>query len=276
MPVITLEGQAREICRLEGYSFVAAVGVGAFKETFQATAAGATYALKVYRPGLSAARASREIEAMRRCSHPNICRLIKVADHASGPDRYLYTVEEFIPGGTLSARLSRGLLAPSEVRALARPLVDALGHIARLELVHRDLKPDNIVLRSNGSPVIVDFGLVRDLSASSLTQSWFAQGPGTPLFSPPEQLRNEKDLIDWRADQFSLGVVLAIAAFGHHPFQHHGDTPAQSVERVGRRERSGPEFRKAAADAALHALVQMTEPWPVQRYRTPEALAAAW
>jgi hypothetical protein len=61
---------------------------------------------------------------------------------------------------------------------------------------------------SDPTPALVDFGLVRDLSETSLTASWLPRGPGTPLFASPEQLNNEKALIDWRSDQFSIGVIL--------------------------------------------------------------------
>jgi len=100
-----------------------------------------------------------------------------------------------------------------------------------LDLVHRDIKPANIMFKEGlETPVLVDFGIVRDLAATSLTQTWSPIGPGTPFFASPEQLNNEKHLIDWRSDQFSLGVTLYFARTARHPYQlEMGSCPARPL-----------------------------------------------
>lgn len=133
------------------------------------------------------------------------------------------------------------------------------------------------MFRAGGStPVIVDFGLVRDLVNTSLTQTWLMRGPGTPFFAPAEQLRNEKAMIDWRSDQFSLGVVVALSAFGFHPYQEDGTSPTQTVEHVAERSAPTGRFLDAATQSGMPYLVRMTAPWPVERFRTPEELERAW
>jgi serine/threonine protein kinase len=152
-----------------------------------------------------------------------------------------------------------------------------LSHIAGLRLVHRDIKPDNVMLRQNGvTPVIVDFGLVRDLSAVSITPTWAMNGPGTPLFAPPEQLLNQKAQIDWRADQFSLGVMTSYALFGFHPYAEVGDSPPQIVSRVQTRSDLSAQFKAAVTAAALPVMMKMCAPWPYQRFTKPDALIHAW
>jgi serine/threonine protein kinase len=276
--VATLTDVAKAYCKANGHTFVGPVGTGAFKETFQiALASGQSQALKVFQPGFSVERTSREISAMQRCSHPNIARLTSIATFYFDGLQYFLSAEEFLAGGTLASRLDRGLLSQTAAIDLGKRLADAIAHIASRELVHRDIKPDNILFRADGdSPVIVDFGLVRDLVKTSLTQTWLIRGPGTPYFASPEQLRNEKALIDWRSDQFSLGVVLALCIFGAHPFDEGDDSPTQVVERVATRCPQGKNFLARAGNAGLSILAKMTDPWPVNRFRLPEPFLKAW
>jgi len=276
--VSNLRNVAESYCQANGHKFVRPVGAGAFKETFEVIlSTGEPQALKVFKPGYSPERTARELSAMQRCAHPHIGRLTAIASYYFDGVQYLLTAEEFLGGGTLTARLARGILPLSETLALGRQLVEAVAHIAANDLVHRDIKPDNIMFRDDGStPVVVDFGLVRDLELTSLTQTWNLRGPGTPLFAPPEQLRNDKALIDWRADQFSLGVVLAYCAFGFHPYQREHESMGQTVEHVGERHPQDERFVQAARTSGLQPLIRMTAAWPIHRFRTPDLLQKIW
>ena len=278
MPTYAFEDVATAYCARHGETLVAAVGKGAFKETFHIRRAdGSSAALKVYGPACSAERTTREIDAMSRCSHPNIATLTSVAPFDMNGTTHLITIEEYLEGGTLADKLSSSLLQRDELLEIGERLIEALGHIAQLDLVHRDLKPDNIMFRADhATPVVVDFGLVRDLQQLSLTQTWLQQGPGTPLFAPAEQLLNEKQLVDWRADQFSLGVVLSFAMFGRHPYQEGGESLDLVVQRVGNRGHQSAEFLDATAQSRIPVLVKMTKPWPVHRYRLPTDLLRDW
>jgi serine/threonine protein kinase len=267
---------AQAICTAKAIGFQRYVGAGAFKETYEVSIAGVPYALKVHNAANSPERSTREVQAMVRCAHANIATLNAIDVHVLNSVQYVYSIEEFLPGGTLSERLAAGLMSQAEVQSIGTALIDAVAHIAALDLVHRDLKPDNIMFRADGQVVVVDFGLVRDLGAQSLTHTHLIQGPGTPLFAPAEQLNNEKSLIDWRSDQFSLGVVLAYCAFGHHPFQAPGDGNLEIVTRVSARAGIPDGFGLAARSAGLPVLERMVSPWPVQRFRTPSLLASAW
>jgi serine/threonine protein kinase len=274
----SLEHVAQGYCAQSGREFLGGVGQGAFKETYHVRRPdGISEALKVYTPTFSPERTQRELDAMVRCSHPNIAKLFAVAPFAIQGSTYVVVLEEFLSGGTLTSKLEGGRILPDELWPVGMAMIDAIGHIASHGLVHRDLKPDNILFRSDGeTPVIVDFGLVRDLSKVSLTQTWIPQGPGTPFFAPPEQLLNEKHMIDWRSDQFSLGVVLSYSTFGFHPYANPDDHPAVVVERVSARGHPAQRFLDAANESGLAALIKMVSAWPVHRYRTAEGLSAAW
>jgi serine/threonine protein kinase len=273
-----LQEVAQAICRARKLTLGSEVGAGAFKHTFKVRAAkGRARALKLYRKAGADARTQREVDAITRCSHPGIARFELVDTWKDGADEYVYSLEEFLAGGTLTKRLTGGPLPAADVGGLATHLVDAVGHIAFLGLVHRDLKPDNIMFRTaSGPPVIVDFGLVRDLSQSSLTKTWLPHGPGTPYYAAGEQLNNEKPMIDWRTDQFALGVVLTMCGLGRHPYELPGLNALQIVDRVARREAPAPDFSAWASGNGLAPLIRMVAPWPIARFRTPSLLATSW
>jgi serine/threonine protein kinase len=269
---------AAAVCGENGLTLIGSVGAGVFKQTFHVTTAdGGSMALKVYNSNNRNARVEREVEAMSRCAHPNIAKFDVLATFGLNGTEYLYSLEEFIAGGSLEARLADGKLERADVISIGVQLVNAVSHIAGHDLVHRDLKPANIMLREgSSSPVVVDFGLVRNLEATSLTETWIPQGPGTPLFAPPEQLNNEKHLIDWRADQFALGVVFTMCITARHPYQDESEQPFHAVERVASRGSLPAWFPEWANKQNLGPLYRMVQPWPVQRYRLAGDLVAAW
>ncbi len=267
---------ANELARTKNLDNVTFKAQGAFKETFRAEATdGTVVALKILDPAkCDLARTSREIEALRRCDSPYIAKLFDSGMfRASNAIDYLFAIEEFLDGGTLTHRLNNTPVPSDTVKRYGTCLVRALEHLRSLNLVHRDIKPDNIMFRSSADiPILVDFGLVRDLSAISLTQTWLPHGPGTPYYAAPEQLHNDKALIGWRTDQFCVGVVLGISLTGKHPFERPGMTMPQTVGVVAARQPCSNEFIQAASDADLHGIVQMMAAWPIQRYASVRRL----
>lgn len=273
----TLEEVAEGICASIGATLQSEVGRGAFKVTFRITLAdGTDRALKLFAQGAND-RTGREIDAMARCRHPAIAQLEAVDVFHVGGLPHLYLVEEFLAGGTLAHRIASSPLSRADTLTVGGRLLAAIAHLESLQLVHRDIKPDNVMFRDGGlDAVLVDFGLVRDLARESLTPTWLMGGPGTPLYASPEQLRNEKALIGWTADQFSVGLVLAIAATGCHPFQTPNDSPAEVVRRMADREALPQASSDRLRGIRLAPLCRMLEPWPVRRYRTPGELLSQW
>lgn len=265
------------------YSFTSDgfVGKGVFKNVYKVIdSSGQPLALKIARGVQANERTQREIKAIQRCDHDNIAKLYDVGTYKHNKVDYHFMCEEFLSGGTLSDHLDRlSKLSTEEFVDLGVQLIRAIEHISNLNLVHRDIKPDNIMFREdNQTPVVVDFGLVRDLSAVSLTQSWVSRGPGTPYFASPEQLNNEKVIIDWRTDQFSLGVVLSYIKFGLHPYKANSESlfSHQTVERVASRGKRNSETLTKYDEHDLGCLDTMTKPWPVERFRFPHQLLEAW
>lgn len=278
LPIYTMESVARAICTKCGYTFGGGIGQGTFKETFLATKPdGTKLALKVLKPGCSTARNDREVDAMKRCDHTNIVALLELAEFDHAGTRYVYLVEAFMEGGTLDDRLRKGPFNREELFALGEQLIRAVSHIAEHELVHRDFKPANIMYARAGDESLVgDFGLVRDLRKASITNSYLTMGPGTPFFAAPEQLNNEKALIDWRTDQFAIGVTLTFAFFGYHPYQRDGEDANEAIGHVAARQGPSATFMRAALTAQLPVLIKMIAPWPAERVRTPALLLNEW
>jgi len=270
---------ARNICLSEGWTLLGPIGGGSFKRVFRVqNSQQSIFALKIVAE--ASPRTSREVTALRRCNHTNIARLFHVGRHNHHGTSYDYTLEEFLAGGTLTNRLDEhGFLNDEQVLRLGKNIIGAIMHLASLGLVHRDIKPDNIMFKEDGvTPVLVDFGLVRDLADISLTQTWAPRGPGTPYFSAPEQLNNQKHLIDWRTDQFSLGVVLCFARFGIHPFRKD-DEPEFSrsvVERVAAHGNRNSRIMGLVRDSGLVCIEKMTRTWPVERFIVQEQLIRDW
>lgn len=271
----TPEQLARRICANQGLTFIGEVGAGAFKKTFHVKRRHDDLALKLIIRGDDRARIDREIAALMICDHPNICRLLTSGSIDDGDSSIIYLIEEYLSGGTLSDCLASGCLPCTTVRLLGVKLTEAISHLADHRITHRDIKPDNIMFRDDGSPVLVDLGIARHLESSSLTKTFLMQGPGTPLYASPEQLVNDKHLIDWRSDQFSLGITLSYAAFGIHPYSE-GSSPEHSVERVANRLSATDHFKQLSNERGLDVLIRMVEPWPIKRYARPEQLLAAW
>ena len=273
-----LKEVALSICEDEDFKFQDELGGGSFKKVYKVLNPDEdVIALKVIRGQAASERTQREVEAIQRCDHPNIAELYLLKSHQYEDRIYDYILEEFIEGDTLHQFVTNsGLLTEDDLFDLGNELIDTISYLKTLELVHRDIKPENIIFRADMTPVLVDFGIVRDLSASSLTHSWAPRGPGTPYFASPEQLNNEKHLIDWRTDQFAVGVVLCYIHFGIHPWEKKGDSPSQVVEKVANREQKSELFYEKLNTSKLKCLNKMTGTWPILRYRKTEQLQNAW
>jgi serine/threonine protein kinase len=272
---------AKSWCSQKNYQYIEPVGSGSFKQVFHVKdITGQSHALKIIKEPTASLRTLREVEAIQKCNHKYIAKLFDVGKHTYMGAEYDYFLEDFLSGGTLSSCVNHnGILQDELFKLVGSCLIECLAYLKTIKLVHRDIKPENVMFRSlREVPVLVDFGLVRDLEAASLTQTWVGRGPGTPYYASPEQFNNEKDLIDWRTDQFSLGVMLTKLRYGIHPYEEEGEEtdPPLFLERVSRRGSQSEKFKQIVQLNSAECLSRMTNPWPVQRFRTPEELLHSW
>lgn len=274
-----LQDIAQLIARDAGFTNLTFCGKGTFKEIYRVqTKDFGIVALKlVDRSKNEPVRTQREIAALKRCDSPRIAKIFEARTFRS-PDKRVFDIvlEEFFGGGTLEDRLRRSTMSFQQVVNLTVGLVFAVQDLYPLRLVHRDIKPANVMFRdSSDDPALVDFGLVRDLGEISLTPTWLLHGPGTPFYASPEQLNNQKHLIDWRSDQFSVGVIAGHLLTDQHPYQTDPADPRSAVQAALDRNGPAAEFRKQVMALGLPQITKMVAPWPVQRFKHPAELLAA-
>lgn len=163
-------------------------------------------------------RIRREIDIVNENDLPGVPKIKEIASIKVGEDEYFYLLEEYIKGETLTNRLKNGAIPLVESLRLFESLLIAVEKLESLNIVHRDIKPDNIICADDGSFHLIDFGIARNLNLPSLTQTAAVVGPHTPGYGAPELFQYDKAKISSKADLFSVGVVVYQAIFGKHPF----------------------------------------------------------
>jgi serine/threonine protein kinase len=251
------------------------IGRGGAARVFLAEdATGRPLALKVLHPELqvsvTADRFLREIRLASKIDHPLVARVLD-----SGEAEWLvYYVMPFIEGPTLRGHLDRVRRLPvSDAVRMARDLLSALGAAHQVGIIHRDVKPENIVLSAEGA-VLLDFGIARAIEAagtSQLTRSGIAVG--TSSYMSPEQVQAQSD-IDARSDLYSVGCVLFESLAGRPPFRH----PNEVVVLQMHMNDEAPDvraFREDTPPALAEAVARALQKKPAERWESAGAMAAA-
>jgi signal transduction histidine kinase/predicted Ser/Thr protein kinase len=190
-----------DIAEIPGLTIEQELGRGASSVVYRARKGQQSCAVKIARRGGRTARwFRREAAALARVRHPGVPAVLEVGEIDGNP----YLVMELVEGESLAARLRRGALQPSEVVTLARELASIVDAVHAQGLVHRDIKPGNILLDPSGRARLVDFGLVTSL----YRVPGEGDRAGTRTYAAPEQMQAPQ-LVDARSDLFALGRVLA-------------------------------------------------------------------
>lgn len=204
--------------QIPGFDIDSEIGQGAMASVYLATQRSLQrkVALKVMAASLAAdptfcERFLREGRTLARLSHPHIATIHDIGNVGE----LYYMAMEYLPSGTLKERIAAGL-TPEQGLLYVRQIAQALGYAHDQGLVHRDVKPANILFRADGTAVLSDFGIAKSLDdRTQFTQAGFAVG--TPSYMSPEQARGMD--IDGRADLYALGVVLYEILVGELPYR---------------------------------------------------------
>lgn len=213
----------------------------------------------------------REARAAGALAHPGIVPMFDVGEHEGTP----FLVMEFVDGQTLDERMKKGeRLTPDRLCEIGQKIAEALGYAHQRKVVHRDVKPANILLTSREAhgierPKITDFGVAK-LAEGQVTTT--GQMKGTPAFMSPEQFTGAP--IDGRADIYSLGVVLYWMATGEQPFP--GESITAVSYKVVHTDPVPPRRLNPSVPAGLESVIlRCMAKSPAERYQTAEELAQA-
>lgn len=266
--------------RLGPYEILAPLGAGGMAEVYRARdpRLGRDVAVKVL-PAAAVADANRlarfaqEARTVASLSHPN---LLAIFDVGTGDTPYLVT--ELLEGETLRQRLERGALSPSDTVAIGLQVAAGLTAAHARGVVHRDLKPDNILVGADGRAKILDFGLATTASDSAASKDGTTTArtlPGVMLgtlgYLSPEQARARP--VDQRTDIFAFGAVLFEMLTGARAF--HGDSPADTIALILHRPPADLSFGAAVPPALADVVRRCLEQEPDKRYQSAHELALA-
>jgi serine/threonine-protein kinase len=269
---------AQPLKQIGGFELLSRIGQGGMGAVFKArqTSLDRIVALKVLPPSIAKdtkfiERFQREARACAKLNHPNIVQGVDVGqDEATG---VWYFAMEYVDGPSVLKLLkSEGRIPEERALKIARDVASALECAASQGIVHRDIKPDNILLTADGEAKLADLGLARQMrDDASLTQS--GQAIGTPYYMAPEQVRGRADQYDSRTDIYALGGTLFHLVTGQPPYS--GETGAvimskHLTEPVPKAHKVNPDV----SEECSRLIERMMQKKPEQRVQTPAELLA--
>jgi eukaryotic-like serine/threonine-protein kinase len=236
--------------RFPDLTALTAIGTGGQKTVFSALhSTEGPVVLKIIHPHQDAVTTQREILAVTSVNSPRVPQIYDYGsiDTPTGP--YVWIRERHVEGSSLRDVITCSPLRLADSLRLTRQILEAIVSAEQASIIHRDIKPDNIIVDPNGNFWLIDFGIARHLTLTSLTATANFFGKLTLGYAPVEQMRNFKNEIDSRSDLFALGITVIEAHTGIHPFMI--PPPANALEVIKRVESDALQVNFGSDDQAV-------------------------
>ncbi|EYF04248.1 protein kinase domain-containing protein [Chondromyces apiculatus] len=270
------EAMARQV--LGGrYELLSLVGSGGMGNVYRArdTELDEVVALKTLRREIAdkagvIERFRREVRLARRVTHPNVARVFDIGEH--GGDKFL--TMEYVDGESLADLLAReGAMTLGRGVEITRAVCAGLGAAHKAGVIHRDLKPDNVLIARDGRVVLTDFGIARAFNLEGGASNTVGMTLGTPAYMAPEQVQGLQD-IDGRADVYALGAMLFEMFTGERAWRGDGVFAVAAAKLIT--DPPDPRTRRADLPAGFaRVILQCMARDPAARFATAEAVAEA-
>ncbi|UCE42611.1 MAG: protein kinase [Candidatus Aminicenantes bacterium] len=275
LPTKTIETPRKELTTgstfAGRYQIIEELGRGGMGRVYKAidTEVDEKIALKLIKPEIAAdkktiERFRNELKYARKIRHKNVCQMYDL----SREEGSYYITMEFVPGDDLKSLIRRmGRLSPGQAITITKQVCDGLAEAHKLGVVHRDLKPQNIMIDQDGNARIMDFGIARSLEGKGITGAGVMIG--TPDYMSPEQVEGKET--DQRSDIYSLGVILYEMVTGQAPFE--GDTPFTiGVKHKSEAPKDPKELNSQIPDDLSRIILNCLEKEKDKRYQSAEEL----
>jgi len=255
----------------------ALIGMGGMASVYSVTHRnGRRAAIKLLNPEFSRdaqvrERFLREGYVANHIGHPGV---VSILDDDTTEDGRVYLVMELLEGNTFQSRIQNRSLTPAQVVFIGQQVLEPLGKAHRRGIIHRDIKPGNIFVCTDGRVKILDFGLARVLEGSDLEPTRDGLVLGTVPYVSPEQARAKRDAVDWRTDIYSVGAMLFFALSGR--YVHDGKSQYDILLAVAKQPaRSLATVYEAASPRLVDLIDRALKFEPAERWQCAEDMAEA-
>ena len=231
--------------------------------------------LKIFKPGSEAERIEREMQTPLKVKSLRVPMVYESGRTASPTGEIVWFREKKIEGQSLREVLdAKGKVDTATTIRIGLHVIDVLATAEVAAVVHRDIKPGNIIIATDGSAWVIDFGIARHLDEVSLTPTLNKLAACTPGYAPVEQFTNQKRDIDARADLFATGVTLYECIEGENPFVKGATTPAEKFDRVANSKL--PRIRTSGVPEEFVDLIEAMTRTKAEHRPTTAAEALQW